>query len=216
MTRNDILSIAVGGIAVAAASFFLGVVYTKKKYGIETWEEDDMNFLAEYADTDGDLVITSPSSRQYNPVDKPDIFEVAAQAKNDYTSYVKDKLEDVKEAINNGVEKVNTEISVVEENIFDTAERSNIVTENTAKDLVANGYDTLTATYFVHDDILAGFDNDLEKLDESEYGLDEGVQALMNSKDISKAVFIKNEDEKLVYELVASSDSYEEAVKEAE
>lgn len=214
MTRDDILITAGVGLLSFAAGFLAGKWYTWRQI-----ESSDLEFGIYDDGVNGE--------RKYTETfDKPDIFEIGEKVHNDYTKYVNnlsEKLNDVAEDISEVVEDVAEDISetveeigeVVKKNIFDETEPYlSVVDEDEAKDLVANGYDTLTATYFIQDDIVAGFDNDLEKLDEVEYELTLGVQALANVGEGS--VFLKNDSENVVYELVLSEEHYEDAIKEVE
>ena len=221
MEQKDILISLGVSLATAAAGFVAGVIYTKKKYGIDDYEELFHEF---YTDTDGDYHIVTPAStesdnpRMYTSIEKPDIFEIGEKVVEDYDKYAQafeEKIVDISNKISTA-EKIDTEITIEHENVFDTAERSSIISENTAKDLVADGYDTLTATYFPSDDVLAGFDDKLDQLDENEYGLEEAVNAIMNSENMSDSVFVRNDDEQIVYEVVVSHVSYEEAIEEVE
>lgn len=203
------------GIAVcaAAAGFAGGYFFCKRQYDIfDTIEyiEDDISPEDFGRDTDGDYYeVYNPNTENHISLgEKPDIFEIGERAFKDYAK-----------AASNAGKKLSEEfdeaVSVIK-NAFDKPDYISIISEDEAKDVVADGYDTMTATYFVEDDILAGFDNDLEELNIEEFELLEGVNALMNSENQSGQVFVKNDNEQIVYELVASSVKYDDAVKETE
>lgn len=190
--NTDILLVA--GVGVAAA----GIGFAAGWYGHRYYEERNYEYFEEPESEE------APDEEE-TPVlilsEKPDIFEIGKKAYEDYSKQASAYSSDVKK--------------MIKENIFETPEYISIVSKEEAQDLVAEGADTLSATYFVEDDILAGFDDKLDILDELEYELTEGIQALM-AGDNDGTVFVHNSNEGIVYELTSSDTSYEEATKEVE
>lgn len=72
-------------------------------------------------------------------------------------------------------------------------------------------YEKLTGTYFKNEHILAGFNDDFEEIDPEEIGTD-AWEYIANSD--AKAVYFKNEDESRKYEIIITTDSYDDAYEE--
>lgn len=76
-----------------------------------------------------------------------------------------------------------------------------------------DGYVSVTGTWFAQDNILAGWDSDLEEKDPASTVGEKTVE-LFEDPDV-EAVYVKNDVLKVLFEIVRSNDPYELAVQEA-